>query len=130
MASCTNAELRVAIDVANANVEGDATITFTEFDRNTNIGWNVFLKLVGADNPPLDPDDELASPPARRFFVRADGRQTAELEWRPDTIPLTDLDEDTGDLSYELKLVVDLVPFNPVASTTESSVVLLQPVGA
>lgn len=128
MASCSDAVLRITQNVANATVEVDATISFTEFDRNTNIGYDVFVELLGADNPPGDPDDILTSPPKRRFFVRADGRSTATVEWRPDEVARADLDEDPGGGIFgtdELKALVTAVPYVPYEVARESNLVFL-----
>lgn len=130
MATCTSADLRISQNVSNAVVEGDATIRFTEYDRNTNLGYDVFLELVGDDtgydNDYLAPDNVLTSPSRKRFFVRADGRRSVDLEWRPSEFAWDDLDEDpTWGGDEEIRLLVTVEPYTPVTRTRESNVVIL-----
>ncbi|MGH9379025.1 MAG: hypothetical protein ACRD2Z_00180 [Thermoanaerobaculia bacterium] len=81
---------------------------------------------TGYDQELEAPDDELQSPPSKRFSVRADGRDSLTLEWRPAAIAYDDLDEDTWWAGEEeIRARVSVVPFNPVTTQRESNLVAL-----
>lgn len=135
MASCTQVSVTITPNVANATVEADYTTNFTEFDRLTNLGYDVFIELMGDDTgydqnssgeDLLAPDDLLASPPRQRTFVRANGRESVDLQWRPADIAWTALDEDPWfGFEEELRALVTVRPYLPTETTRESAVVVL-----
>lgn len=126
MATCTQNVLRIDQVVANAHIEVDYRITFTEFDRNTNLGYDVFVELVGHDPEPEYDDDEanLQGPPRTRTFLRANGRDFVDLEWRPDDVAWEDLDEDPWfSFDEELRAQVTVSPYTPAESVAYSNVI-------
>jgi hypothetical protein len=127
MASVTVDKFTITKDVANAEIDFEYTIKWSDFDKLTNLQYQETWKLIGDDtgqdgDDTHAGDDSINTGPIEIAFVSPNGASSTKRT-KSKTIAYSNLDEDSGD--DEIRAVVSLSPLLPSAVSKESDVVVV-----
>ena len=128
MASVTGVTVNIAKNVANAVVDLDCDINWSDFDKATNLQYAFAWKLIG-DDTGQDGDDGVAGDDPINMglmflsYVSANGSSTTHRH-ESKTIAWSNLNEDAGaNDDDEIRAVVTLTPQLPLTVSRESNLV-------
>ncbi len=126
MATITDVRLRVAQDVADADIEIDTDIEFDAFDLASNQLFHLSWRLIGPDrlageDGQVDTFTGQSAVDIIRFAADGQSTKTHHLAF---TIPVEALDEDNSG-EDEVRAVVTLTPVGPFGDSEESNKVSL-----
>ncbi len=137
MASISNVTLAITRNVANALVDISYTVQWNEFDRNSDLTYLAAFRLIG-DDTGQDGDNAAAGDdpislgvlPIPLTFLSSNGQTSTTVTIPTKTIAWANLNEDSGfaalaDNDDEIRAVVTLTPQLPVATSRESTAVVV-----
>jgi hypothetical protein len=135
MATLSSVTLGIVRNVANADITVSYTISWSAFDQLTNLQYTASFRLIGddtgqdGDNLPVG-DDPIAIPPQFLRVLSSNGQASTTVNIGTFPIAFANLNEDNGfasaaDNDDEIRAVVTLTPMLPVATSRESTAVVV-----
>jgi hypothetical protein len=127
MASVTIDKFTVTKDVANAEIDLEYTIKWSDFDKTTNLqyqeSWKVIEDDTGQDGDDAHAGDDAVNTGLIEIAVVSANGAASTKRTKSRTIAFSNLDQDVGD--DEIRAVVSLAPLLPAAVSKESDVVVV-----